>query len=472
MSFESINISIKKRNYMMSVLLLGAFVSLLAETFLNNALPTIMNTFGVNQSTAQWLTTAYLLVVGLIIPLSAWIFNSFSLKTNYLMMLGIFLAGSLICLFSPNFYVLLIGRIIEAVAAGALMPFIQNVILLLFPPEKRGFAMGITGLVIGFGPAVGPTISGLILKYANWRMLFIILSVISIVTAILAFFTLKNITKPHRTTIDGLSFIESLLGFGFILYALSELGNSGHLTLSLVVIFLLGIFILFLFGKRQLQLASPLLDIRVFSNNKFNLCTFLSMLSNIAMVGIELVLPLYLQTTCSETALVSGLIMMPGAIIMGICNPISGILFDKFGIKRLSLFGFFILLLGTFPMLLFNNQTGLIIIAFCYALRMIGISFTMMTTFTAGINFIDSNYTTHANAVSSTIRQIGGSLGTALAMLVVALGSNFKSTVGANKTIALETGYHWGFILMVVIALIGIVAAFFLPTAEQENMDY
>ena len=202
------NISSKKRNLMMAVLLFGAFVSLLAETFLNNALPTIMTVFKVNQSTAQWLTTSYLLVVGLMIPMSAWIFESFNLRQNFLTMMLIFLAGSLICVFAPNFPVLLLGRIIEAVAAGSLMPFIQNVILLMFPPEKRGVAMGITGLVIGFGPAVGPTISGLILKYADWQMLFIILSIASGMVAICATFCMQNIIEPHRNTTDLISFIE------------------------------------------------------------------------------------------------------------------------------------------------------------------------------------------------------------------------------------------------------------------------
>ena len=167
-------ISTKKRTVMMIVLLAGAFVALLAETFLNNAIPTIMSAFQVTQSSAQWLTTAYLLVVGLMIPLSAWIFESFNLRQNYLTMIGIFFVGSLICVFAPNFGILLTGRIIEAVAAGGLMPFIQNVILMMFPPEKRGMAMGITGLVIGFGPAIGPTVSGVILQYSHWQMLFII----------------------------------------------------------------------------------------------------------------------------------------------------------------------------------------------------------------------------------------------------------------------------------------------------------
>ncbi|MCT6903914.1 MAG: DHA2 family efflux MFS transporter permease subunit, partial [Lactobacillus sp.] len=359
----------------------GAFVSLLAETFLNNALPTIMATFKVNQSTAQWLTTSYLLVVGLMIPMSAWVFESFKLKQNFLTMMLIFFTGSVICIFAPNFATLLVGRIIEAVAAGSLMPFIQNVILIMFPPAKRGMAMGITGLVIGFGPAVGPTISGLILKYADWQMLFIILSIASGLVAICTVFCIQNITQPRKSNTDLISFIESILGFGLILYSLSDIGNTGKITIAIAALFTLGVLIILLFCRRQLHMKKPLLNIRVFQNLQFDLDTLLSTISNISMVGIELVLPLYLQTTRQESALTSGLVMMPGALLMIICNPVSGTLFDKFGIKKLALFGFTMLLLGTLPMVIFNSNTSLVLISLCYALRMVGISFTMMTTF-------------------------------------------------------------------------------------------
>lgn len=460
------SISGKKRTLMMTVLLFGAFVALLAETFLNNALPSIMKSFGVSQSTAQWLTTAYLLVVGLMIPISAWIFESFSLKQNYLTMIGIFFVGSIICIFAPNFYVLLAGRIIEAVAAGGLMPFIQNVILMMFPPEKRGLAMGITGFVVGFGPAVGPTISGLILKYAEWQMLFVILSIASGIVGILALFTIQNITTAHMSSTDGISFLESIFGFGLILYALSEVGNTGKITLTLVLVFIVGLVIIGLFCYRQLHMAEPLLDIRVFKNFRFDLCTLLSTISNISMVGIELVLPLYLQTTRAESALTSGLVMMPGALVMIICNPVSGDLYDRLGIKKLSLFGFIMLLIGTLPMLLFNTETSLVLISVCYALRMIGISFTMMTTFTAGINEVQTDMTAHANGALSTVRQIGGSLGTALAMLVVTLGA---SGIAGSKAVKLENGYHLGFILMLIFAIIGFVCSFALPSAKNEH---
>ncbi|MDF7664335.1 DHA2 family efflux MFS transporter permease subunit [Bifidobacterium sp. ESL0763] len=456
-----------QRAAMMAVLLFGSFTALMAETFLNNALPTIMGAFGVTQAAAQWLTTAYLLVVGLMIPMSAWVFESFNLRTTFVTLMAVFFVGSLVCVFAPNFWVLLAGRIVEAAAAGGLMPFIQNVILMMFPPDKRGLAMGVTGLVIGFGPAVGPTISGLILKVSGFRTLFAILAAASVVAVLLALPLVRNITSPARGTTDVISFAESILGFGLMLYALSEVGNTGHVTLVLAVAFVLGVAIMALFCVRQLRLAKPLLDVRVFANVRFDLCTLLSTISNIAMVGIELVLPLYLQTTRGESALTSGLVMMPGALVMVACNPISGVLYDRLGIRRLSLFGFVMLLAGSVPMLWFSAKTSLALIGLCYALRMVGISFTMMTTFTAGINMSAAGLAAHANAASSTVRQIGGSLGTALAMLVISLAA--VSWASAGRAAAQAIGYNWGFILMVVFALIGLVASCFLPGASAEH---
>lgn len=456
-------ISKSSRNSMMIVLLFGSFVALLAETFLNNAIPTIMNSLNVSQTTAQWLTTAYLLVVGLMIPISAWIFESFQLKSNYLTMMSIFLIGSLICLTAPNFECLLLGRLIEAIAAGSLMPFTQNVILLLFPKEQRGMAMGITGLVIGFGPAIGPTISGLILKYFSWRMLFLTLSIASLLVMVAAISVVKNITIPKSRATDFVSFVESIIGFGLTLYTLSEVGNTGKVTPILLVLFGLGIVILALFVHRQLNLVQPLLDIRVFKNWQFDLCSLLSTCSNIAMVAVELLLPLYLQTIRAESALTSGLVLMPGAIIMMICNPIAGSLYDKLGVKKISLFGFTMLILGTLPMLFFNAQTNLLNISICYAIRMIGISFTMMNTFTAGINLVKPNLTAHANAAASTLRQIGGSFGTAIAMLIVSLTANSST----NKTVALANGFHAAFILLTCLAFVGMACSLFLPQNKR-----
>lgn len=229
---------VKNRKLMMAILLAGAFIALLAETFLNNGLITIMHSFNVNQSTVQWLSTGYLLIVGVMIPISAWVFNRFTTRFSYLSMLIIFIIGSIICIFANNFYVLLLGRMIEAVAAGAMMPFIQNVILSLFNPSQRGLALGITGLVVAFGSAIGPTVSGLILKFFDWQMLFIVLTVTSILVFISALFYFPTVNQPKIIKLDWISFFESIIGFGIILFVFSEIGNTGQISLKQIIVFL------------------------------------------------------------------------------------------------------------------------------------------------------------------------------------------------------------------------------------------
>ncbi|TPR40020.1 MDR family MFS transporter [Apilactobacillus micheneri] len=448
----------KKR--VMFIVLLGSFMALLAETLFNNALTSIMDTFKVNQSTVQWMSTGYLLIVGLMIPISSWVFQNFKTKNNYIFMIVTFLIGSLIGLFAPNFGILLTGRFIQAIATGLLMPFVQNIILLLFPPEKRGLALGITGLVIALGPTVGPTLSGIILEYFGWRDLFLTLSIISAIVLALSILFMNNINEVKKSKFDLPSVSMSFIGFGSILYAFSEIGNTGKINFTISALSIIGILFIGLFLYRQTKLSKPIINISIFKNFNFNLTTILSTLSNVAMVGMELIMPLYLQNGRMISAVLTGLIMMPGAILTGIFNPISGWIYDKIGVKKISIIGFSLLLIGTLPMIWFSSGTSLFIICCSYALRMVGISLVMMNTFTDGINSLPGEYETDGNAASSTLRQIGGSIGTALSMTLITLGINNSGS--DNNLISLNSGYHLGFLLMLCIAIIGLIISIFL----------
>ena len=458
------------RTAMMGTLLAGAFLALMAETFLNNALPTIMAEFHVSQSTAQWLSTSYLLVVGLMIPVSAWVFSNFRSKHTFMVLMAIFLTGSLVCVFSEgHFALLLAGRIIQAVAAGSLMPFIQNVVLLLFPPDRRGVALGVVGLVVALGPTVGPTLSGFVLEHWSWRALFVLLAALSAAILVASFFLVYTVNRQVRTRLDVPSVVYSCLGFGLILYALSAIGDAGGASVLDLGLLLAGVLVVILFCRRQLRLESPLVNLRVFTNATFNLTSLLSTLSNIAMVGVELVLPLYLQNTRGSSALISGLVMLPGAIVMGIFNPLSGLIYQRIGARKISLLGYTVLLAGTLPMIWFGTTTSLIVIASSYALRLAGVALVMMTTFTEGINALPAELTAHGNASASTVRQVGGSLGTAAAMMIVTIGAQRGSLSGATPAQALDQGYQWAFIFLMLVALIGLYASLFLKRHKTEN---
>lgn len=292
--------------------------------------------------------------------------------------------------------------------------------------------------------------------------MFALLSIISVIILVVGIFFTENINEIKKTKLDFVSLLLSVVGFGGLLYAFSEIGSTGNLNLTISIIGLIGIAAIAGFVYRQNHLDEPMINMSIFKNHNFNLTTLLSTLSNIAMVGIELVMPLYLQNSRMVSALVAGLVMMPGAILMGIFNPISGGLYDKLGVRKVSIIGFAFILIGSIPMVVFNASSSLAIIIVSYALRMVGVALVMMNTFTDGINSLPTQYETDGNAASSTIRQVGGSLGTAISMTVVTLGVNLSSS-HASTAGAQITGYQFGFWLMLGIALVGFLLSFRLP---------
>lgn len=456
----TINTAIQKRNRMLGVLLVGAFTMLLTETFFNNALPTIIRTYGVTQSTAQWVSTGYQLVAGLMIPISAWLFHRFDTQKTFLTLTGIFLIGCICGFGATTFTWLLIGRLIQAIAAGSMIPLIQNVVLMLYPQKQRGTVMGVIGLVVAFGPALGPTIGGWVID--RWGLPWLSGVLIPLVIALLiaAIGYVRPVMVPEDSRVDWLSLVESSLGFAAILYGFSAIGNAGALTLTSGVSLFMGCIILVFFGKRQLNLTQPLVNLRVFKNKMFTLTTGLSALSNIALLGVELVLPLYLQRVQGLSALMSGLVLLPGALLEGLISPISGKLYDRFGIRPISLIGFAIIALGTLPMLFFTAHTSLVIVAGAYAFRIVGVATVMMPTFTAGLNALPENLSVHGNAASSTVRQIAGSLGTAVLMMFVAFGTHQGAASHLATTTQLNQGYWFSFLIAFLMALLGFLLSF------------
>ncbi|NLR10089.1 MULTISPECIES: MDR family MFS transporter [Lactobacillaceae] len=456
----TINSTIRKRNRMLGVLLVGAFTMLLTETFFNNALPTIIRTYGVTQSTAQWVSTGYQLVAGLMIPISAWLFHRFDTQKTFLTLTGIFLIGCICGFWATSFTWLLIGRLIQAIAAGSMIPLIQNVVLMLYPQKQRGTVMGVIGLVVAFGPELGPTIGGWVIDRWGLPWLSGVLIPLVIVLLIAAIGYVRPVMVSENSRVDWLSLVESSLGFAAILYGFSAIGNAGALTLTSGVSLLIGCIILVFFGKRQLNLTQPLVNLRVFKNKLFTLTTGLSALSNIALLGVELVLPLYLQRVQGLSALMSGLVLLPGALLEGLISPISGKLYDRFGIRPISLIGFAIIALGTLPMLFFTAHTSLIIVAGAYAFRVVGVATVMMPTFTAGLNALPEELSVHGNAASSTVRQIAGSLGTAVLMMFVAFGTHQGAASHLTTTAQLNQGYWFSFLIAFLMALLGFLLSF------------
>ncbi|RWZ58707.1 DHA2 family efflux MFS transporter permease subunit [Halobacillus fulvus] len=451
---------------LMIVLISGAFVAILNQTLLATALPHIMRDLQLDANTAQWLQSIFMLVNGIMIPITAFLIERFTTRRLFLTAIGLFAFGTLVCAIAPNFTVLLTGRILQASGAGIILPLMQTILFLIFPIEKRGSAMGMFGLVIAFAPAIGPTLSGWLVEQFPWRSLFLVILPIAIIDIIVAYFILKNVTKQTFPKVDPISIILSTFGFGGILYGFSVAGSAGWGSFDVMLSLAVGGVTLTLFILRQLKLERPILEFRIFKYKIFTLTTALGMVVFIAMIGGAVILPIMMQDMLGFTAFESGLMLLPGALLMGIMNPITGRLFDKFGAKWLAVIGLGLLVISTFMFTNLTTATSFTYLALVNCVRMFGIAMVMMPVTTAGLNQLPNHLMPHGTAMNNTMRQVSGAVGTAL--LVSVMTSQANPSEGVSGLIH---GVNVSFIVAGVIAVVGFVMAFFIknPKGEAET---
>ncbi|QQX12879.1 multidrug efflux MFS transporter [Bacillus altitudinis] len=456
------------RSVIVGIFLVGAFVAILNQTLLIPAIPHIMEEFNIDVSKGQWLTTAFMLTNGILIPITAFLIEKFSSRSLVLTALSIFTAGTILASFATNFPVLLAARIVQAAGAGILMPLMQTIFLTIFPKEKRGQAMGMVGLVISFAPALGPTLGGWIVDSFSWKFLFYIVLPIGIIDLILAFFLMKNVTQQRDTRIDVLSVILSSFGFGGLLYGFSSVGTYGWTSATVLISLIVGAVSLFFFILRQSNLKRPMLEFGVFKFAIFSLTTFLGMLVFALLIGTETILPLYTQNVRGLSALDTGLILLPGALFMGFLSPIIGRIFDKVGGKGLALGGFTILAVTSLPFMMLSLDSSITLITVAYTLRLIGVGMIMMPLTTAGINSLPPHLIPHGTAMNNTMRQMGGSIGTAV--LVSIMSSSAANAALSDPMKSAVHGMNTSFIVSGAIAVIGLVLSFFLKEKRKNKV--
>lgn len=395
------------------VLLAGALLVVLNQTLLSPALPVIMADMSVDATTVQWLTSGYSLVEAIIIPLSAFLMGRFGSRKLFIGGLCIFCAGTLLAAFSPIFFLLLLGRMLQASATGFVMPLVFTSILIIFPREHRGSAMGIVSLVIGFAPAVGPSASGLLVETIGWRALFIVVAALAVIIIISAAISLPNKGDFEKTTFDKLSVALSSLGLLLLLSGLSSITSSSNIAVEIAMI-VVGSVLVFFFVKRQSKLPVPFLRIQVLKTRNYRMTVIVVACFQAGLVGTGVLLPIFIQNLLGATPLQTGLIMLPGAVIGAITALIAGRLFDKVGARRLVLPGTLLAVLGGVGLLSFNLETPLIWVTCIYSIMALGLEFTMTPINTWGINSLDNKVIQHASATSNTINQVAASLGTAI----------------------------------------------------------
>lgn len=439
------------------VIVVGTFVAILNQTLVTPALPTIMEEMNIDASTGQWLTTGFTLVNAIMIPITAYLQDKFSTKSLFIICTSIFAVGTLLCGWSPTFSVLLSGRLLQAVGAGILSPLSMTVLLVTFPIDRRGQAMGVFGLVIAFAPAIGPTIAGVMVDNFDWRIMFYAVVVLVAIVILLAAILLEK--KPPANSkdsvFDPLSIILSSFGFGGLLYGFSVFGSNG-IDLISGIIFAVGVVCVILFFIRQTKLPTPMLRVQVLFNKKFLIATIIGMLVQGSLLAAGILMPIYVQNLLGYPATLSGLVMMPGAIIMGIMNPVAGKLFDKHGPRALGVIGMGLLFITTLAFGFLTLETSLVFLTVIYALRMMGMTMVNMPITTWGMNALETKYMNHGTSVNNTLRQVAGSIGTAIVISVSSITTNWATTqmddIHANLA-----GINVAFLVSAVLVLAGFV---------------
>ena len=469
-----------KTGPILAILLIGAIAAILNQTVLNVALPTLTAEFNVSTTTAQWLITLYMLVNGVSVPVTAFLMARFSTRQLFFTSMIVFSVGTVLCGIAPSFSILLSGRVVQALGAGIVMPLLINVVFKLYPLEKRGAAMGIVGVAIMFAPAVGPTLSGLLITTLSWRFIFFAILPFSLTALIASFFVLQNVSEPRPAKLDVLGVITSTFGFGGILYGFGIAGKAGWGSVTVLTALSVGVVSLILFAIRQLNTDHPLIDLRIFKSLEYTYSVIISFFVNGVSYSGMILIPIYLQTNRGFTALESGLFLLPGSIAMAIMSPIAGKLYDRHGIKWIGVIGT-VILLGTTS--LYTNLTyvsGILLLSFIYLVRSVGLTFLTMPLSTAGLNALPSKYYGHGTAMQNTVLAISGAMGTAIMTTIMTMQTNLFVTdevvntakgnptpeqLGAFKLDGLLHGINSAFIGATVFGVIALIAMVLLASA-------
>ncbi|AIQ48520.1 MFS transporter [Paenibacillus sp. FSL R7-0273] len=474
-----------KKGPILFIMILGAFLATLNQTVMSVAVPGLMKDFGIAASTAQWLTTGYMLVNGVLIPITAFLMQRFTTRELFQTSMFVFLAGTVVSALASSFPVLLTGRMIQAAGAGIIMPLLTNVILALFPREKRGAAMGMVGLAIIFAPAIGPTLAGYILEHYSWETMFYGMIPLTLIVIVCGFIYLRNVSERTYPKIDLISVVLSTAGFGMLLYGFSQAAGSGWSSSEVLLTLGTGIVALALFVWRQLASQNPLLDLRAFKYNMFSLTTLISVAVTIVMYADMMLLPLYLQNARGYTALESGLLLLPGALIMGLLMPVTGKLFDRFGAKWLAVTGLLIMILTTLGFVNLTDSTSFTYLVLMSTGRRIGMALLLMPIQTLGLNQLPSKLNAHGTAISNTTRQVAGAVGTSLLVTVMTSRTtvHMKEMLaaggaqgGTQEHMIMEAsiqGINDAYLVIVGIGILGLLLSFFIkkvgPAAGKQS---
>lgn len=454
-----------RNRLVIGLLLVSAFVVILNETIMGVALPRMMVSLSITASTAQWLTTAFMLTMAVVIPITGLLLQRIQTRPIFILAMSLFSAGTLIGALAPGFTVLVIGRIVQASGTAIMMPLLMTTVMNLVPPETRGRTMGNISIVISVAPAIGPTLSGLVLSVLDWRWLFLLVLPISLAALAIGAKRIVNVTEPRAVPIDLLSVLMSAVGFGSLVYGLSQLGEGAlhPTTMHPAIPLAVGVVVIALFVWRQRRLERQnraLLDLRTLANPTFTIATVMMAILMMAMFGAFILLPIYLQDVLGLSTLQTGLLLLPGGLIMGLCAPTVGGLFDKFGPRPLVIPGAFLLVGVLWSLTLVGPSTSYWMLLAAHLVLSIGLALMFTPLFTVSLGALPPELYSHGSAMIGATQQVAGAAGTALFVAVMTLRATAEAAGGADAKAALASGIATAFLCGAVISLAALVAAF------------
>ncbi|WP_430593147.1 DHA2 family efflux MFS transporter permease subunit [Humidisolicoccus flavus] len=459
--------STPRTGLVIGLLVVSAFVVILNETIMSVALPRLMVDLSITASTAQWLTTGFILTMAVVIPATGFILQRFNMRPVFMTAMISFSLGTLLAALAPGFGFLLVGRVLQAIGTAIMMPLLMTTVLNTVAPEKRGRMMGTISIVIAVAPAIGPTVSGLILSVLDWRWMFWIVLPIGLLALTLGSIWISNLTVPRKTRFDVLSIILSTFAFGGLIFGLSSMGEAaeGNAILPPWMPITVGALALVAFISRQLMLQRndrALLDLRTFTSRQFTVAIVVVIIMMIGLFGSLVLLPIYMQNVLGFGTLETGLTLLPGGILMGVLSPIVGRVFDKVGPRPLVVPGTIIVSTALWSMTTFDAATSSVTIIAIHCLLNTGLGFTFTPLLTSALGSLPQRLYSHGSAIMSTLQQVAGAAGTALFVTLMTIGTASGIAAGASETSALAGGVQSAFFVGACISVLAVVGSFFV----------
>lgn len=448
-------------------LLLGAaFVAILNETTMGVAIDHLIDDLSITASAAQWLTTAFMLTMAVVIPITGFLLRRLTTRVIFVTAMSLFSLGTLVAFLAPGFEVLLVARVIQASGTAIMMPLLMTTLMTVVPAHERGRMMGRVSIVMALAPALGPTLAGVILDTLGWRWIFGVVLPIAIVALVVGALWIRNVGEQSHARIDALSVVLSAFGFGGLVYGLSQIGGEGGAASSpsatLWISLIVGVVALTLLVLRQLRLQRDdraLLDLRVFSYRNFTISLLQFTILSFAFFGAITVLPLYLQRAVGADALTTGLLLLPGSLLMGLTGPLIGAIYDKWGTRVLLIPGALTVIAVLWGLTFVDANTSIWVLLPIITVMFVGLSLSFPPLFTASLGSLPPHLYAYGSAILSTVQQVAGAAGVAVLVTLMATSTANASANGASPNEAWASGTHTAFVFAAAVSILTIVGA-------------